>query len=41
MVIMAMLLGTMMPTSGKWFCEFHFNAAGAGQDNGIGFWSIV
>ena len=31
---------TMMPTSGKWFCEFHFNAAGAGQDNGIGFWSV-
>jgi len=30
----------MMPTSGKWFMEFHFNAAGAGQDNGIGFWSV-
>ena len=30
----------MMPNSGKWFMEFHFNAAGAGQDNGIGFWSV-
>ena len=31
---------TMMPTTGKWFCEFHFQTAGAGQDNGIGFWSV-
>ena len=31
---------TMMPTTGKWFMEFNINVAGAGQDNGIGFWSI-
>ena len=31
---------SMMPTRGKWFMEFNMNAAGAGQDNGIGFWSV-
>ena len=31
---------TMMPTAGKWFMEFNINVAGAGQDNGIGFWSV-
>ena len=31
---------TMMPTAGKWFCEFHIQTAGAGQDNGVGFWSV-
>jgi len=31
---------TMMPSAGKWFMEFNINVAGAGQDNGIGFWSV-
>ena len=31
---------SMFPTTGKWFYEFHFNAAGSSQDNGVGFWSV-
>tara|TARA_R100001086_G_scaffold1016_1_gene581 strand:+ start:560 stop:1867 length:1308 start_codon:yes stop_codon:yes gene_type:complete len=31
---------SMFPTTGKWFYEFHFNAAGSNQDNGVGFWSV-
>ena len=30
----------LLPTSGKWFVEYHFNNASASSDPGVGFWSI-
>jgi len=30
----------LLPTSGKWFVEYHFNNASSSSDPGVGFWSI-
>ncbi len=31
----------LLPNKGKWFVEYRINTAGAGQDNGVGFWSVM